>query len=97
MKFIIFTKEQAELIKGKYGKFSGLDPIKVFRNKYLLGQKVPYTEVEEYALSLNVLDSEDLKSIKGFLSCFPVYDADYYIKEQDTETNEERIIYLDQK
>lgn len=97
MKFIIFTKEQADNIRGNYGKYSGLDPIRVFRNKYLLGQKVPFTEVEEYALPACVLDSEDLSQIKGFLVCFPIYDADYYIKEQDPETNEERIIYLDQK
>ena len=95
MKFIIFTKEEADNIRGQHGKYSGIDPIKVFRPKYIGGYEVPFTEVEEYALPLDVLNDPDLKSIKGFLSCFPIYDANYYIKELDIDTNELKITYLE--
>ncbi|MHB8131101.1 MAG: hypothetical protein ACYDEX_19140 [Mobilitalea sp.] len=83
MKFIIFTQDQKDLIKGNYGKYSGLDPIKVYRNKYLAGISIPGTEVEEWALPIEVLQAEDLKQIKGFLQCFPIYEADYRIKYED--------------
>lgn len=85
--FIIFTKEQSDKIKGRYGRYSELQPIQIFRSKYLAGLEVPFTEVEEYALPLEVLEDDDLKEIKGFLSCFPIYDANYYIKEVSIESN----------
>ena len=97
MKFIVFTKEQAESIKGKYGLYSAIEPVLIFRNKYLLGQKVPFTEVEEYILPLACLDDIDLQKINGFLKCFPVYDADYYQKVTDEETGKAQLIYLDRK
>lgn len=95
MKYIILKKEQAEKIKGKYGSYSAIDPIPVYRQKYLLGKKVPMTEIQEYALPLEVLNDADLKLIKGFLNCFPIYDADYYIKEIDDDTKKEIKRYCD--
>ena len=94
MKFIIFNQQQSEAIRGKYGVYSGLDPIRVFRNKYLSGMKVPFTRVEEFALPLEVFESEDLKQIRGFLKCFPVYDADYFIETEDIETGKLEVQFL---
>jgi hypothetical protein len=94
MKFIIFTKEQSDNIRGIYDKgFSSLEPITVYRNKYLMGVKIPLTEVEEYALPENCLVDPNLYQVRGFLQCFPIYDANYYRKEKDIETGAETLIY----
>lgn len=87
MKFIIFTKEQGELIRGEYGKYSGIDPIQVFR-------KENEVEIEEYALPLECLNDPDLIQIRGFLMCFPQVDAAYYIKQPDIITGEVSNVYL---
>lgn len=97
MKFIIFTEEQKKAIVAEYAtlyRTDYLEPIEVFRSKYLAGFPVPFTEIKEYGLTLDCLESPELISYRGLLKCFPVYDADYYIKQKSLFDGTEKIIYL---
>lgn len=97
MKLIIFTQEQKNSIISEYKTVERTDyfePIEVFRSKYLSGYPVPFTEVKEYGLTLDCLESPELINFRGFLKCFPIYDADYHIKQKSLFDDTEIIIYL---
>ena len=49
MNFIVFTKDQAERIKGKYGIYSAIEPVEVYRKALIMGIKNPFKEVRELA------------------------------------------------
>ena len=67
MKFIIFTKEQAELIKGQYGKYSALDPIELTDGRY--------------GLPPEVLNDPDLSEVHDFLAGLPIEEAEIKVQE----------------
>lgn len=56
MIFILLTEEQANKIKGNYGKYSALDPIQV---------------IEGYALPTDVLNDPEFASVHEFLLTLP--------------------------
>ena len=96
MKLIIFTEDQKNAIVAEYAtlyRTDYLEPIEVFRSKYLAGFPVPFTEIKEYGLPLDILENHKLAIYRGFLKMFPVYDANYYRKEKDINTGEESIVY----
>jgi hypothetical protein len=55
-KMILLNKEQAEQVKGSYGKYSALDPIQV---------------VEGFALPLEILNDQEFDSVKDLLLTLP--------------------------
>jgi hypothetical protein len=56
MVYILLTESQANLVRGKYGKYSELNPIKV---------------VEGYVLPLDILDDLEFASVHDFLKTLP--------------------------
>lgn len=67
MKFIIFTKEQADNIRGQHGKYSGLDPIELTDGRY--------------GLPPEVLDDPDLSEVHDFLASLPIEEAEIKVQE----------------
>lgn len=57
---IILTPEQANIVRGNYGQYSYLDPIKC---------------VEGFALPIDVLNNIEFITVKEFLSTLPIQEV----------------------
>jgi hypothetical protein len=57
MEMILLTKEQADTIRGNYGKYSALDPIQV---------------VEGWALPIDVLNDPEFLAVHDILVSYPI-------------------------
>lgn len=65
MKFIILLKEQADFIRGRHGKYSGIDPVELTNG--------------QYGVPPEVLTDPDLSEVHDFLAALPIEEAE--IKE----------------
>jgi hypothetical protein len=62
MKMILLTAEQAEHVRGNYGRFSALEPIQV---------------VEGWCLPPDVIDNPEFQSIKEYLQTLPIVEVTF--------------------
>lgn len=67
MKMILLTEAQADQIKGNYGNFSSLEPIKV---------------VEGYALPLLILDDMEFISVREYILTLPIQEVTLIIPDK---------------
>lgn len=66
-RMILLTTEQADKVRGKYGEFSALEPVKV---------------VEGLALPTDVIDNPIFESVKEFLQSLPIVDVTFIVPDE---------------
>lgn len=57
---ILLNKEQADKVRGNYGKYSAIEPVEMN---------------EGYAISIDVLDDPEFSSIQDYLKTLPIQEV----------------------
>jgi hypothetical protein len=68
MKMILLNEEQANQVRGTYGKYSELQPILV---------------EEGYALPIDILNDQEFESIHDFLATLPIQEVTFFTEPDE--------------